>query len=256
MIQELVELNGILLRTFQCKDQAYLMEVLTAERGKVFIYTKQASKTNKNTMYSWTFAYSKFEVSVGFKGLLVYRGSTVQDYFPELRKDPIVMTIGQYFCEISSCVPEHIENPQDYLKVLLNSLYVLSGRTSKPIDPKIIKLVFEISYLQLSGFMPNAESCSECHNDPVYWHFDEGFLCEQCAQKYPEHELHRINETIIHCINHILSSNGVKKFAFNISELSFIMLQRLTEEYLQYKFETKFKTLQVYKGLVVDQNTI
>lgn len=256
MIQELVELNGILLRIFQCKDQAYLLEVLTAERGKVFIYTKQASKTNRNTMHSWPFAYSQFEVSVGFKGLLIYRGANVIDHFPELRNDALKMTIGQYFCEISSSVPEHIENPQDYLKLLLNSLYVLSGRTSKPLDPKIIKLVFEICYLQLSGFMPNAESCSECSNDPVFWHFDEGFLCEHCAQRFPEHELHRINDTVISCVNHILNSNGVKKYAFNISMLSYNILQQLTEEYLQYKLETKFKTLQVYKGLITDPNNI
>ena len=250
MIQELVELNGIILKTHQCKDQAYLMEVLSAERGKVFIYTKQASKTNKNTMYSWTFAYSKFEVAVGFKGLLVYRGATVQDYFPELRNDPIIMTVGQYFCEISSWVPEHIENPQDYLKLLLNSLHVLSGRFSVPVDHRIAKLVFEISFLQLSGFMPNADACPSCDGKPCFWHFDEGFLCEECAAKYPDHELHPINDTILNCIRYVLTTTGARKYAFNMSENSLSILQTLMEEYLPYKLETKFKTLQVYKGLI------
>lgn len=256
MSYEMIELNGILLKVHTCRDKAKLLEVFTAERGKVFIYARNASTTNKSTMYAWTFAYSKFEIAVGYRRLLIYTGSTLHDCFPELRTNELAMVTGQYFCEITSCIAEHTENPEPYLSLLLNSLYFLTGRSPVFAEYSHVKLVFELGFLQLSGFMPTPDVCPHCGGKPRFWHFDEGFLCSECASKYRYNDLHEVNDTILEAILYILTTPGRKRYFFSMSQSSLSILSRLTEEYLQYKLETKIKTLDVYRVLNSNNNGI
>ena len=252
MSRELIDLNGIVIKSTRYAERDFLLEVLSAERGRVFIYAKNSTKTNKNTMFAGVFSLSKFELATGNDGRLIYTGSKMIEYFPELRKDPYIMVTGQYFCEISTYIPENTDNPQAYLSLLLNSLYLLTGRTSVDLETAKVKLAFEIGFLHLSGLMPYADYCSSCGQRPCYWHFDEGFLCSECAEKYHSNKLYSINDTMLHAINHIMNSNGISRYAFNMSKKSFDSLQWLLEEYIQYKLETQLKTLDIYRTLNVD----
>ena len=252
MSRDLLELNGIVIKVNPCRENDILLDILSDERGRIFVFVKNAAKKVKNLTFASPFAYSRFELNRSSSGLLVYAGSTLHDYFPELRTDVVKMTVGQYFCEIATSVPEKIDDPQVFLSLLLNSLYVLSGRAG-PIETKHIKLVYEIAFLHLFGFMPDSSICASCDATPCFWHFDEGFLCEKCASRYPEHELYRVNDTILSCVSHILSTSGGKRYAFKMSEDSFRALQWLSEEYIQYKLERKFKTLAIYRELIYEK---
>ena len=249
MSRELVELHGIILKTIPYKENDVLLQLLTAEKGKVIIYAKQGGKTNKSNTYKRSFAYSTFELQSRGHGMMVYSGSSIIDYFPELSLSPNIMATGEYLCEVSTFVPENIDNPHEYLSLLLNSLYLLSGRKYKDPNYRIIKLVFEIGFLQLSGLMPQPDVCSVCGDSPVYWHFDEGFLCENCSCKYSSHALHPVNLSIMMAIKHIMTTNGVSRYTFTMNKESLDALILLSEEYLRYKLETDLKTLNVYKQL-------
>ena len=250
MGRELVELHGILLKVLPYSENDNLLQLLTAEKGKVIIYAKKSSKTNRNSAFNQLFAYSKFELISRGHGMMVYSGSQTIESFPELRLNPYAMAAGEYLCEVSTFVPENIDNPQEYLSLLLNSLYLLTERKVKNLNYKTIKLVFEIAFLQLSGLMPNAGECSACGNEPVYWNFDEGFLCERCASKYPNSSLYILDKSMISAINHIMYIRGVKRYAFTMNPSSFNALSRLSEEYIKYILETDLKTLNVYRQLV------
>ena len=250
MSRELVQLHGILLKIIPYAENDNLLQLLTAEKGKVIIFSKKSSANNKSNACSQPFAYSKFELMSRGHGMMVYSGSQMIEYFPELRKSPYAMAAGEYFCEVSTFVPENIDNPQEYLSLLLNSLYLLTGRKIKNLDYRIIKLVFEIAFLQLSGLMPNPKGCSSCENEPSYWHFDEGFLCERCAEKLHYSSVYRVDKNMFSAINHIMSVNGVKRYTFKMNEDSLGSLILLSEKYMQYRLESSLKTLNVYKSLI------
>lgn len=250
MSRELVELHGILLKILPYSENDNLLQLLTAEKGKVIIYAKKSSKTNRSGSYNQLFAYSKFELISRGHGMMVYSGSQMIESFPELRQMPYAMAAGEYLCEVSTFVPENIDNPKEYLSLLLNSLYLLTDRKVKNLDYKTVKLVFEIAFLQLSGLMPNAGECSSCGNEPVYWNFDEGFLCGHCADKFPNSSLHLLDKSMFSAINHIMTVQGVKRYVFTMDHSSFNLLSWLSEEYMKYILETDLKTLNVYRQLV------
>lgn len=249
MKRENIELNGIVLKTTPYSERDFLLEILSYEKGHVFVYAKNSTKANKNTAYAWPCSYSRFELASGNDGRLIYTGSTMLEYFPELRKDPVIMAEGQYFCEVSTFIPQNTDNPGAFLSLLLNSLYLLTGRSIKDLDPRKIKLSYEICFLHLSGLMPDASSCSSCGAKPEYWHFNEGFLCSDCAVKYSSEGRFYLNETMLKAIDHIIRSEGVSRYAFRMSDKSFDSLAFITELYLQHMLEAKLKTLELYNNL-------
>lgn len=250
MSREFVQLHGILLKIIPYAENDSLLQLLTAEKGKVIIFAKKSSTNNKSNSYSQPFAYSKFELISRGHGMMVYSGSQMIEYFPELRQSPYAMAAGEYFCEVSTFVPENIDNPNEYLSLLLNSLYLLTGRKRKNIDIKVIKLVFEIAFLQLSGLMPDPKECSSCGNKPEYWHFDEGFLCENCAEKLHLSEIHKVDKNMFAAIDHIMTVNGVRRYSFTMNSDSLKSLIYLSEQYMKYRLEAELKTLNVYKSLI------
>ena len=250
MSREFVQLHGILLKVIPYAENDNLIQLLTAEKGKVIIYAKKSSSNNKSNSYCQPFAYSKYELISRGHGMMVYSGSQMIEYFPELRQSPFAMAAGEYLCEVSTFVPENIDNPKEYLSLLLNSLYLLTGRKIKNIDYRIVKLVFEIAFLQLSGLMPNPAECSSCGNEPSYWHFDEGFLCENCADKLHYAGVHKVDKNMFSAINHIMNVNGVKRYAFIMNSSSLESLINLSEQYMKYRLETELKTLNVYNSLI------
>ncbi len=250
MGRELVRLHGILLKVIPYAENDTLLQLLTAEKGKVIIFAKKSSKQNKNDSYCQPFAYSEYELLSRGHGMMVYSGSKLIDLFPELRLSPNEMAAGEYLCEVSTFVPENIDNPGEYLSLLLNSLYLLTGRKVKNLDFRIIKLVFEIAFLQLSGLMPDPDSCSSCDKEPLYWHFDEGFICERCALKLSPDSLHFIDKSMFAAIKHIMTARGVKRYAFKMNEKSLNSLIDFSEEYMKYKLEADLKSLHVYRNLV------
>ncbi len=250
MSREFVQLHGILLKIIPYAENESLLQLLTAEKGKVIIFAKKSSSNNKSNSYSQPFAYSKFELISRGHGMMVYSGSQMIEYFPELRQSPYAMAAGEYLCEVSTFVPENIDNPNEYLSLLLNSLYLLTGRKIKNIDINVIKLVFEIAFLQLSGLMPNPKECSSCGGKPEFWHFDEGFLCDNCAEKLHFSEIHKVDKNMFAAIDHIMTVNGVRRYSFTMNSDSLKSLIYLSEQYMKYRLEAELKTLNVYKSLI------
>jgi DNA repair protein RecO (recombination protein O) len=250
MSREFVQLHGILLKIIPYAENDSLLQLLTAEKGKVIIFAKKSSSNNKSNSYSQPFAYSKFELISRGHGMMVYSGSQMIEYFPELRQSPYAMAAGEYLCEVSTFVPENIDNPNEYLSLLLNSLYLLTGRKIKNIDINVIKLVFEIAFLQLSGLMPNPKECSSCVRKPEFWQIDEGFLCDNCAEKLHFSEIHKVDKNMFAAIDHIMTVNGVRRYSFTMNSDSLKSLIYLSEQYMKYRLEAELKTLNVYKSLI------
>lgn len=238
--------NGIVLRAAPFKESSAVLTLLTAERGKMSVVAQGVRKVKKSGLYAQPFSYSEFALSES-KGLPVCRSAELKETFYGLREDMDRLAIGQYFLETSLLVGEEATDGAEFLKLLLNSLYLLSRKESG-IDPFVVKTVYELKFAYLCGFGVIADTCAECGGSAEYWSFDDGFLCGECASERNS-VIHPVSPAVCKAITHILSTDGKASFAFKMSEKAFGDLSTLSEKYLEAKTETRFRALDFFAKL-------
>ena len=235
------KVNGIVLRAAPFKESSAVLTLLTAERGKIAVVVQGVRKVKKSGLYAQPFSYSEFVLSES-KGLPVCRSADLKETFYGLREDMDRLAIGQYLLEISLLVGENVTDGADFLKLLLNSLYLLSRKESG-ISPSVIKTVFELKFAHLCGYGADPESCIDCGKEALYWSFDDGFLCADCAAGTFA-VIHPVSPAVKKALKHILITDGKGAYSFQMSEKAFGDLSTLSEKYLEAKTETKFRALE------------
>lgn len=238
-----IKVNGIVLRAAPFKESSAVLTLLTAEMGTVAVVAQGVRKIKKSGLFAQPFSYSEFLLSRG-KGMPVCRSAELKEAFYGLREDMDRLAIGQYFLETSLLVGEGSTDGGEYLKLLLNSLYLLSRKESG-ISPETVKCVYELKFAYISGYGADPEICGDCGKSAEYWSFDEGFLCGECAAEKGA-AIHPVSPAVKKAIGHILTSEGKSAYSFRMSEKAFGELALLAEKYLEAKTETKFRALEFY----------
>ncbi len=240
------KVNGIVLRSAPFKESSAVLTLLTAERGKMAVVAQGVRKVKKSGLYAQPFSYSEFVLSES-KGLPVCRSADLKETFYGLREDMDRLAIGQYLLETSLLVGEDVNDGGDFLKLLLNSLYLLSRKESG-ISPAVVKTVYELKFAYLCGYGADPEFCSDCGKEAVYWSFEEGFLCADCAANTFA-VIHPLSPAVKKALRHILTTDGKSSYSFQMSEKAFGDLSTLSEKYLEAKTETRFRALDFISKL-------
>lgn len=238
--------NGIVLRTAPFKESSAVLTLLTAEHGKMSVVAQGVRKVKKSGLYAQPFSYSEFVLSQS-KGLPVCRSADLKETFYGLREDMERLAIGQYFLETSLLVGEEVTDGNEFLKLLLNSLYLLSRKESG-ILPAVVKVVYELKFAYLCGYGADPEFCVECGKTAEYWSFDDGFICGNCAAERFS-VIHPVSPAVRKAIKHILTTDGIGAYSFKMSDKAFGDLLTLSEKYLEAKTETRFRALDFYSKL-------
>lgn len=237
------KVNGIVLRAAPFKESSAVLTLLTAERGKLAVVAQGVRKIKKSGLFAQPFSYSEFILSQG-KGMPVCRSAELKETFYGLREDMDRLAIGQYLLETSLLVGEESPDGEEHLKLLLNSLYLLSRKESG-ISPEAVKCVYELKFAYISGYGADPELCGDCGKEAEYWSFDEGFICRDCAAEKAT-AIHPVSTAVKKAIKHILTAEGISAYSFRMSEKAFGDLSALSEKYLEAKTETHFKALEFY----------
>lgn len=235
--------NGIVLRAAPFKESSAVLTLLTAEHGRLPVVAQGVRKTKKSGLFAQPFSYSEFVLCRG-QGMYICRSAELKEAFYNLRSDMERLAAGQYLLEVSALAGEEIPDGSDYLRLLLNSLYLLS-RPESGVSPATVKCVFELKFAQLSGYADDAGTCAECGGASAYWSFEDGFLCEKCAESRTG-DIYPLSPAVRQALIHILSCDGKNAYSFRMSEAAFGKLAFLTEKYLSEKTETRFRTLEFY----------
>lgn len=238
--------NGIVLRTAPFKESSAVLTLLTAEHGKMSVVAQGVRKVKKSGLYAQPFSYSEFVLSKS-KGLPVCCSADLKETFYGLREDMDRLAIGQYLLETALLVGEEATDGNEFLKLLLNSLYLLSRKESG-IPPSVVKVVYELKFAYLSGYGVAPEVCGECGKGSEYWSFDDGFLCGNCASELFS-VIHPVSPAVQKAIKHILTTDGKGAYSFKMSEKAFGELSTLSEKYLEAKTEMRFRSLDFYSKL-------
>ena len=238
--------DAIVLKITKTGESDRLMTLLTRDRGIVKAFAKAADRP-KNKLHSSTnlFCYGRFTFYEGVKSTKVEECDLNETFFG-LQSDIEKLALAQYFNELTIETAPVETDANEYMRLLLNSLYFLANDKK---NPRILKALFELRIASISGYMPSLVACAECgdfETEPMYFNTETGELyCCVCKGA----GTHAYPLEVISAMRHIVFSETDKLFSINVSENSIHLLQAVAEKYLMSVVRKKFRTLDFYKSM-------
>ncbi len=243
-----IKTDGIVIREQPTGEHDKLITILTRSNGIIKAFVNGArSPKNKNASSTGLLCYSDFTLDKSKKDVYTVKESQSRELFFKLRENIVTLSLAQYFAELTYELAPREEQSDEYLSLILNSLYLLCTKKKEEL---LVKSVIELRILTLAGYMPSIVSCNKCgifENEKMYFSTFSGELyCEECK---PEENLKCINLSILTAMRHICFADGGKIFSFSLSSDALISLSALTERYLKNITMKKYKTLDFYKTM-------
>ncbi len=235
--------DGLVLRENSVKENDRIITVLTRDCGVLHAYSVGARKVkSKKNASTSLLAYSKFSFSGNEDKLRVDDAVPIEMFF-ELRGDILKISVAQYFCELLQALAPIEENTEDYLRLALNSLHLLS---KNDINPHLIKAIFELRIMTLSGYQPDLTACADCgefQKDKLFLDISNGvILCGDCIDGEAA-GLTPLDKSVLAAMRHIVYSDFSKLFSFSLGAENTKILSNITEKYLCDKTERSYKSL-------------
>lgn len=233
--------------------------ILTKEKGKITAFAKGARRPNSALLAcSQPCVFGEFSL---YAGKTAYNIVSVEisNYFGELRDDFEALCYAFYFCEFADYLTKENNDEKNILKLLYQSLRVLS---KKLIDPRLVRAIFELKMMVYSGEAPEVFDCIRCErnsksqqefgNLPLsgkYYFSAEcgGILCSSCVV-YDKSAI-SINTSTLYTLQYIISKEIEKLYSFKVTDEVLSELKRCVKRYLERYIEHEFKSLEMLKTL-------
>lgn len=243
---------AIVLREVKYKDADRIITLLTPEHG-IITASAKGSLRLKNKLFSacGLFCYSEFRL---FPGHNMYRvdEASVKNVFHGLSNSIESMALAMYLAEVVMTLSPSGAEGDKLLRLLLNSLYLLSEKKCSVLQ---VKAVFELRAMSECGFLPQLLCCKKCGTyDGQVFYLDtmEGhLLCEKCAAF--ENKQPNLNEGALFALRHICLVEDKKIFSFQISPQAQKMLCRVAEQYALIHLDKPLKTYTFLQSVLSNE---
>lgn len=241
-----LSVDGIVLQAREYGRSAKLLTLLTRQKGRITVIAPGAGSLKSRLKACATpFTYSSFML---FKNGDQYKvdSADVHELFYGLSGDIDRLALGQYFLEVAARLSREETEEEELLRLLLNSLYLLS----RDADPVHVKLVFELRCASVSGFMPDFETCAVCGRDVPGWIDVYGgrLVCVDCTQR-PAPDGFYLDAAAKDALRHIFYAPLGRIFSFQLSGAAKEQLSRFAERFLLAQTDERFSTLEFYRSL-------
>ena len=123
--------KGVILRQQNIGEQDRLVWILTDSHGVIRAFVRRA-KNIKSPKCAGTglLCYADLAIFEGKDAYTVDEALALEQ-FKGLRSDPVSLTLAEYFCELCLTLCPKEQEASEYLRLLLNSLYLLSTKKSR-----------------------------------------------------------------------------------------------------------------------------
>lgn len=240
-----IKTTGIVIREQTISENDKLVTLLTRDRGVIRAFARGAKspKSRKNAG-TQQFCYCDFDIYSGNNIFSVEEARPKETFF-DLRGDIQCLALAQYFCELVFELSPREEDSEEYLKLILNTNYLLM-RGKK--EPELLKAVFELRILSMSGYMPSLVGCNCCgkfESDIMFFDIAKGEIyCDKCNNnKY----YLPLSISVITAMRHVVFSESDRIFSFSLKEEALREFEESVERYLLHVTMRKYKTLDFYK---------
>jgi len=240
---------GLIIAERTISDNDKLLTILTKDYGVIKAFARGVKKIkNKNFSALSLLSYSDLCIYKGQNKYIINHATLKKSFF-KLKNDIDILTLSQYFCEVIINLIGENQDSENPLKLLLNCLYFL---TEQKKNKSLIKSVFELRILSMSGFMPDLTMCSNCGNfsDNTNLNFilQKGqLICNDCLKKSSK-KIHSIalNCNVLAALRFITYTDFNKMFSFSLSLDNQSVVSFITEKYLLHCIDKKLNTLDFY----------
>ena len=135
--------------------------ILTKEKGKISAFAKGARRPNSPLAGACTPCnFGKFMLYEG-RNSNTLQSAEIENYFAELRTDVEAAYYAFYFLEFADFYTREANDEREMLKLLYQTMRVL---TKKIIPFELVRYIFELKALSVSGEGPQVFQCVRCGN--------------------------------------------------------------------------------------------
>lgn len=240
--------DGLIIREQQTGECDRLVTLLTRNYGVLRAFVTGAKKIkSRSQSATQLFAYGNYSI---YRGKDAYSIDEAQprEIFFNLRNNIETLALAQYFCELAGELAPVEDEAEDFLKLILNSLHILSNNKRPHAQ---IKAIVELRLLALAGYMPDLVACGDCGETDGEFFFSgvEGqIFCGECVKN---HTCTALPDGVLSAMRHICYSDFSKLFSFALGQKSLDILSGITENFLIMQTSKKFKTLDFYKSMLL-----
>ena len=242
--------QGIVLRETNYKEADKILTVLTRDWGKRTVKARGCRRKNsKLTAASQLLVYSELTLSERGEFTTLTEADPLEQFW-SVRQDLETLALASYFAEVAEASAQEGETCPELLSLLLNCLYALDT-LKKP--RALVKAVFELRLLCLTGYEPLLDACAVCGApEPLRarLHLSQGVLCCAACRGRPGGGVSLpLSPGALAAARDIVSGPPKKLFSFALAEESLRRLGQATEAFLMTQQERGFRTLDYYKQL-------
>lgn len=241
--------KGVILRQQNIGEQDRLVWILTDSHGVIRAFVRRA-RNIKSPKCAGTGLLCYADLAV-FEGKDAYSVDEAQalEQFKGLRNDPVSLTLAEYFCELCMTLCPKEQEAGEYLRLMLNSLYLLS---TKKKDPTLVKICFEMRLISMCGYMPDLVMCDVCgkYESPmmVFSPITGKLCCSDCAEQ------HGITGEVmplscVTALRHTVYADFEKLFSFGLKQELLDPLSDAVSKYISHMTGKEYLTLQIYKTM-------
>lgn len=241
--------DGLVLREVKVGEADKILTIFSPQLG-IINASARGSRRLKSKLFSGCglFCYSEFTLSSGRNTWFVQQ-ATVKRVFHGIGASVGGMALAAYLAELTSLLPLTEKEAPRQMRLLLNSLYLISEQ-KKPLWQ--IKAVYELRTMTLNGYMPQLLCCRDCHKydgDGFLLEYQGGeLLCRDCAAR--ENKMPNLDQGSLKALRYICLMEDDQIFSFELKEKSIPFLCRVAEEYTIYQMERPVKSLGFYHSVL------
>ncbi len=252
----LIKTQGIVIKQRSIGESDKMLTILTKDYGLIEVSARGIKKLKSQLAgASQILCYSDFYIFQGKKYNVLNSAETINSFY-DLRLDVKKVALASYFCDLTSYLAPSGERSWVYLRLLLNTLYLLENDKK---DMNLLKSIYEFRCMSLAGFMPDLVCCDECkeyEKEKMYFlPLESKLICDDCLRKLDAGDerirfKYTLGASVLQSMRHIIYSDDEKVFSFNLKEDSLKKLNFITENYVKIYCEREFKSLDVYKQMI------
>ncbi|SBV95816.1 DNA repair protein RecO [uncultured Eubacteriales bacterium] len=242
--------QGLVLREVNYKESDKILTVLTREGGKRTVKAQGCRRKGSRLAASAQLLVWSDMTLFEYKDYWSLNEAESQEQFWGLKKDVEKLALGSYFAEVAETVAEEGRSDPDLLSLILNSLYALD-KLQKP--QALVKAVFELKLMCLTGYEPMLDACAACgveNPEEPRFHISEGVLhCASCRSEVGDGVSMPLTPGALAAMRHVVYGDPKRLFSIPIDAEGLTRLADLCEAYLLTQLERGFRTLDFYKSL-------
>ncbi len=167
--------KGIVLSEIDIKENDKIIQVITAEYGKISFYGRGLKKINSKNAYACQlFDLSEFSFDYRETKMQLLKSATLINEFYNIKQDYEKLMLASIILEIANNMEE-----DSLYELLLQTLQLLENTT----EAYTVFDLFVVRILLMFGINPEVDSCVSCGettNIETISINDGGFLCHNC----------------------------------------------------------------------------